>query len=339
MSVVHFQCPSCQAPLRLENRALFVGRTFDCPDCGESLLIEADGSTGVIAKRSRPSDRRASQGSDRPSAIPSVTRRGSSVASSKVSDRGVDLQAPSSVWVRLSGRPVLLGWIVAALFASVLLVVVNSGRDRRLPNENAPVVADIKPAEKKVDESKSSEESPPDSANPNSKLAIDSDPQPSKPSNAAANNDAPQLQDNSQPPPADVGNDLSPGNKLSAEPAPVENPAAIEPLPVAVPPPPEPAAESFVLTPEAIAAKLGQKIASFHQPKAVPFVKLLDTVEELAGVPIVWDLDRVTDEQLQKSVTLRLKETTVGEILDTLLKQVGLERRIVEGKIELTPSG
>jgi hypothetical protein len=90
-----------------------------------------------------------------------------------------------------------------------------------------------------------------------------------------------------------------------------------------------------VLSVEAIEAKLQQNIVRFEQPKPIAFVKLLDTVEELAGVPIVWDLDRVADEQLQKPVTIRLKETTVAEILDTLLKQVGLERQIAAGKIEL----
>ena len=90
-------------------------------------------------------------------------------------------------------------------------------------------------------------------------------------------------------------------------------------------------------TPEAIEAKLQQKIARFDQAKPVAFVKVLETVEELAGVPIVWDLERVDEQHLQKTVTLSLKQTTVAEILDTLLKQVRLERRTVEGKIELRP--
>ncbi|HLQ44353.1 MAG TPA: hypothetical protein VK137_06470 [Planctomycetaceae bacterium] len=90
-------------------------------------------------------------------------------------------------------------------------------------------------------------------------------------------------------------------------------------------------------TADSIDAKLRQKIVRFEQTKPVPFVKLLDIVEEMCGVPIVWDLETVDEEQLQKSVTLKLSQTTVGEILDTLLKQVALERRVVEGHIELRP--
>lgn len=112
---------------------------------------------------------------------------------------------------------------------------------------------------------------------------------------------------------------------------PDEKPPVDPPKPVA-PPAPAPS------TPEAIEAKLQQKIARFDQAKPVAFIKVLDTIEELAGVPIVWDLERVDEQHLQKNVTLSLKQTTVAEILDTLLKQVGLERRTIEGKIELRPA-
>ncbi len=327
MSVVHFQCPSCQAPLRLENRALFVGRTFDCPDCGESLLIEANGSTGVKAKRFSASTRRASEGPENSAANLSLARRASHETASKVSDRGVDLQSPRSAWERLSRRPALLGWIVAALFASMLLVVVNFGRQRGVPETDTPVVA----------ENKTPETAPQESAEQNSKTTIEPDPD-SPPANDPSP-DATKPKDNSEQPPPDVSKDSPRDSQPPAAADPAEKPAAEEPKPVPVPPPPEPApaTASFVLSSEAIETKLRQKIARFDQPKPVAFVKLLDTVEELAGVPIVWDLDRVTDEQLQKPVTIRLKETTVGEILDTLLKQVGLDRRTVEGKIELLP--
>ena len=327
MSVVHFQCPSCQAPLRLENRALFVGRTFDCPDCGDSLLIEADGSAGVKAKRSNTPTRRVCEGIETSNVAPSLTRRSNHETTSKVSDRGVDLQSPKSAWDRLSRRPALLGWVVAALFATVLLVVVNSGRPRGVPEADAPVVA----------ENKTPEAVPQESAEQNSKTVAEPDPN-SPPANDQSP-DATKPKDNSDQPPPDVIKDSPRDSQPPAAADPAEKPVAEEPKPVPVPPAPEPAQApaSFVLSSEAIEGKLRQKIARFDQPKPVAFVKLLDTVEELAGVPIVWDLDRVADEQLQQPVTIRLNATTVGEILDTLLKQVGLERRIVAGKIELLP--
>ncbi len=327
MSVVHFQCPSCQAPLRLENRALFVGRMFDCPDCRESLLIEADGSSGVKAKRSHAPTRRVSEGMETSDANPSQTRRANHETASKVSDRGVDLQAPKSAWERQSRRPALLGWIVAALFAVMLLVVINSGQPQSAPKADTPVVA----------ENKTSETVQQESAEQNSKTAIEPDPNALRVNDQSPDDAKPK--DNSEQSPPDATKDAARDSQPPAAADPVESPAVEAPKPVPVPPEPEPTPvpASLALSPEAIEAKLRQKIARFDQSKPVAFVKLLDTVEELAGVPIVWDLDRVADENLQKPVTIRLNATTVGDILDTLLKQVGLERRVVAGKIELLP--
>lgn len=314
MSVVQFSCPSCQAPLRLQNRALFVGRTFDCPDCHESLLIEADGSTGVKAKALAGSDkpaRRASEGSGLSTiGDPSLARRASLKTASSVSDIGVSSPLRPSAWDRLSRRPAVLGWIVAAVFAVILLIVVKPSRDRTLTELAPPAKKDSQPTESTSDNKPAIEE--PDKVNPAAVAELES---------AVPEIDSPKVV-----------------AKLELPPLP-EPPAVVEPAPVTEKPPteePKPVAPA-VLSVEAVEAKLQQKIVRFDQSKPVPFVKVLDTVEELAGVPIVWDLDRVDDEQLQKPVTLQLKQTTVGEILDTLLKQVGLERRTVDGRIELLP--
>ncbi len=318
MSVVQFQCPSCQAPLRLQNRALFVGRAFDCPDCHESLLIEGDGSAGVKAKalpRSDNSARRASEGSSSAETPdPSLTRRASLKTASSASDLGVALQPPMSAWDRLSRRPAALGWIVAALFGVMLLIVVNSGRYSGQSKSVPPVTQSAGSA--------SHDKSPPSQVDEqNSKAAAEPDPTIPE---ADVTKGVAKLQLPPLPEPADVVEPPRDDKPATV----VEKPPMDEPKPAT---PPAPA----VLSPEAIEAKLQQKIVRFDQAKPVPFVKVLDTVEELAGVPIVWDLNRVDDEQLQKPVTLQLKQTTVGEILDTLLKQVGLERRTVDGHIEL----
>ncbi len=323
MSVVPFQCPSCQAPLRLQNRALFVGRAFDCPDCHESLLIEADGSAGVKAKVLPRSDKptrsvREESGAT-PVDAPSLARRASLKTTSSVSDLGVVLQPPMSAWDRLSRRPAVLGWIVAALFAVILLIVVNSGRERG-PSESVPPVAADSQSTGNASDNKSR---PSQTDEQNTKTVTEADP------TIPEENATKAVTKLERPPPPEPVAVVEPPH--DDKPVPIgEKPPAEEPKP-AVPPTPA------VLSPEAVEAKLQQRIVRFDQPKPVPFVKVLDTVEELAGVPIVWDLDRVDDEQLQKPVTLQLKQTTVGEILDTLLKQVGLERRTVEGRIELHP--
>lgn len=297
-SIVQFQCPSCQAPLRLQNRALFVGRAFDCPDCHESLLIEADGLAGVTAK---------------------ALRRASLKTGSNVSDLGITLQPPVSAWERLSRRPAALGWIVAALFAVILLIVVNPSGDRGHSESVLPVTPDSQSA---------------GSASDNKSVTSQTDQEESK----VAAEPAPTIPD------SDATKVVA---KLEIPPLPepavvVEPPRDDKSVPVVEKTPAEESKPAVpltpaVLSPEAVEAKLRQKIARFDQSKPVPFVKVLDTVEELAGVPIVWDLERVDDEQLQKPVTLQLKQTTVGDILDTLLKQVGLERRTVDGRIELHP--
>ena len=314
MSVVQFQCPSCQAPLRLQNRALFVGRTFDCPDCHESLLIEADGSTGVKAKalpRSGKLARRASEGLNvSEDNDPSLARRAGLKTASSGSDLGVGLKPPMSAWGRLSRRPAVLGWIVAALFAVILLIVVKPGRDRAQTESIPPIKENLQPVESASSNKPAIEEPKKE----RSEIAAELDP-------AVRVSDSPKVVAKLELPP------LPEPVAVVEPPLVAQKPAADEPKP-AVP---------AVLSAEAVEAKLRQKIVRFDQLKPVPFVKVLDTVEELAGVPIVWDLDRVDDEQLQKPVTLQLKQTTVGEILDTLLKQVGLERRIVEGRIELHP--
>ena len=320
MSVVHFQCPSCQAPLRLENRALFVGRSFDCPDCRETLLIEADGSTGVKARPLPPIASTKNPSSATTSLPP---RTADKTNSHRVTDLGVLLPGRPSVGDRLSRRPAVLGWIVAALCAVILFVAVSPNRQ--------PGPSGVDPLNVAAANSEAASSKEPDPAASHKQPKSDGD-------DTTAMNDANELKADANPvlpvPPLPAEATVEPprDNKPNTDVAgPDEKPPVDPPKPVA-PPAPAPS------TPEAIEAKLQQKIARFDQAKPVAFIKVLDTIEELAGVPIVWDLERVDEQHLQKNVTLSLKQTTVAEILDTLLKQVGLERRTIEGKIELRPA-
>ena len=315
MSVARFQCPTCQAPLRLQDRALFLGRTFACPDCVAMLLIEAHGHDGVSARTTT-----AAADKSRRSLKPKNTEKLSASTSpvATLPDFGVHLQPRASVMDALSRRPALLGWSVAILFAIVLFAVISSS-GKSPPADVAPVTAtDPKPVappanDSQADHKKSntlteSELTPSDQNVNTLELTPDKKPQPLE-SVAPEQMTAPDSKPNAPKP---VANNTPP-----------EPPD--EPVPEA--PPKE--------TTENIEARLKQKIARFEQVKPVPFVKLLDVLEDLAGVPIGWDLESVDDQQLQKPVTLKLPQTTVGEILDALLKQVGLERRIVDGRIEL----
>ncbi len=333
MPVVHFQCPQCQAPLRLENRALFLGRIFPCPDCGANLLIESNGTDGVLARVATAPVTVKPEHSD----VPRVKRTlPLEVAPVRLTDLGVNLQPRLSVLDKIGQRPALLGWSVAALFAIMLWLLVSSGPEQSSPSSVAQPATDsptkndpatINPASKsqRIDASADAE----NQSEANRRLAqkVSSD-------NAAdPTSRRPAVTDPSVPPdgesvkPKDKKNDV-PVIPVPPEPQEPEMNEATEPKPF------KPTPQETV---EMIDARLRQKIARFEQPKPVPFIKLLDIVEELAGVPIVWDLQTVDEEQLQKPVVLVAKQTTVGEILDTLLKQVGLERKSVDGRIELRP--
>jgi hypothetical protein len=319
MSVVQFQCPSCQAPLRLQNRALFVGRTFDCPDCGGRLRIEASGDSEVKALSVPDVVGDTLPTTGQPFAVPTGVPR---THSSRFAETLANVKPRDAIWDRLSRRPAIAGWIVAACFGVVLLIIVNSGDT---PSGSPSSLATS-------GTSQSQDENRDRKGNGGSK--------PSDPENP--NEHPPAIE------PRVVMPDQTPGLPVPPEPAepvvvavPVEpksNEANLaRPMPFANDPPKNEPAQPAEPPPLTIEQRLQQKIARFEQSEPVPLVKLLETVEELAGVPIVWDVDRVNEQSLQMPVTLHLKQTTVGEILDALLKQAGLERRTVGGKIELRP--
>jgi hypothetical protein len=272
MSVVHFQCPSCQTPLRLENRALFVGRSFDCPDCCETLLIEAEGSTGVKAS---PIAASASVENLSLGSASQERRTAGHPNSHKVTDLGVSLQGRQSAWDRLSRRPAVLGWIVAALFAVILFFAISPGRH---PTSSEVDPANVAQANSETDSAKKA--LPAESSE--QRLVVD---QPTPKTNDDRKDEA----------------EVGPG--LPVPPLPVETvaepPHENKPNPEAAradeKPPEEPPKPIAPPTPEEVEAKLQQKIARFDQSKPVAFVKVLDTIEELAGVPIVWDLERVDE--------------------------------------------
>lgn len=305
--------------MRLQNRALFVGRIFDCPDCGDRLLIEANGDSDVKAHSASDvvGDRLPSNGPPfaGPAGVPQAQ-------SSRFAEALATVKPRDAIWDRLSRRPAIAGWIVAALFSVVLLVIVNSGDDPS-PSPASLASGGTSQSQDENRERKRTEES--------------------KPSDPGNTNENPTASE-----PLVIISDQTPSLPVPPEPAepvvvavPVEpktdEASPARPMPLANGQPTNEPAKPAEPLPLTIEQRLQQKIARFEQSDPVPFVKLLETVEELAGVPIVWDVDRVNEQSLQMPVTLHLKQTTVGEILDTLLKQVGLERRDDGAKIELVP--
>lgn len=82
---------------------------------------------------------------------------------------------------------------------------------------------------------------------------------------------------------------------------------------------------------------LAVKLVKFEQVQAAPFQELLFQVEEMSGVPIHRgdDVPEKTNPLWSQPVSLRLKETTVGQVLKTLLAKVNLNYTVETDHIEL----
>jgi len=90
-----------------------------------------------------------------------------------------------------------------------------------------------------------------------------------------------------------------------------------------------------------VAALLSQKILKYEQTRAAPFRDVFRELEEMIGVPIRVDeqqLGAVVDV-LDKPVSLKkMQKTTVGEILQALVKQAGLAFIIESDGIRIQPT-
>lgn len=131
----------------------------------------------------------------------------------------------------------------------------------------------------------------------------------------------------SQPmdPPAVAKADPLPKEVTTQKPEPLEEPS--------LPKQPEPEPQ----TPPDIPAALAVKIVKFEQVQNVPLKELLFQVEELAGVPIrlADDAPANDDAVWNQGVSLRLKDTTVGDILNAILQKANLSYTIESDHIRL----
>lgn len=123
-----------------------------------------------------------------------------------------------------------------------------------------------------------------------------------------------------------------------ADPMPVEittqKPKPIEEPPVPKAPDPEPP------MPLDIPAALAVKLVKFEQTQNVPLKELLFQVEELAGVPIrLADNAPSNDDSVWSlGVSLRLKDTTVGDVLKAVLEKAKLRYTIESDHIRIEPA-
>ena len=104
MDVTTFQCPHCQAVLRMRGKQL-VDSTFQCPDCNQFLQFSqtAEGSPAISVMPASPADKADSQISLKVDLWLSALRRGSR---------------------NLASSPVLISWVVAGMGAILILLMM-----------------------------------------------------------------------------------------------------------------------------------------------------------------------------------------------------------------------
>jgi len=90
-----------------------------------------------------------------------------------------------------------------------------------------------------------------------------------------------------------------------------------------------------------IPAALSRKILSFDQVKPAAAYQLLLQIEELSGVRIDYDRQKLgaAAERLDKPISLRMKNASLEELLSDILRQIELQRKDEKSRITIvTPS-
>lgn len=86
-----------------------------------------------------------------------------------------------------------------------------------------------------------------------------------------------------------------------------------------------------------VAARLRQPLSSFDQPRPVSARSLFESLEEMIGVPVLMDAKDLgaSAGALDQKVTLKLKSTTVGDLLQAVADRTGLQWQIDGESIRL----
>ncbi|MEX2288259.1 MAG: hypothetical protein WD648_14285 [Planctomycetaceae bacterium] len=293
-----FSCPHCDAPLRAKDARL-AGRTVECPDCRRPLKIVADASRQLTVQAAPTSEKGTT----------SFAKGGVGA----VAKAAKSIRRRTARWQEVLSNPLVVAWAAGGVLTFMLLIALWPRRDYAARDSADNAVA--RQAESSDKNTGDSDEEPAAKANDASKSA------------PLAMNELPV----EAPKPVALVENNPPAEQIAiAEPAVAEKPPiASEP---AVEPPPQPA------PPIDVAANLAQPIVRFEQIRPVPFRDLLLLVEEMAGVPIVYD--QIDPAAMQTAfdtrVSLSLQRTTVGEILQETLKRVGLSFDVEPGIIRLS---
>lgn len=320
MHSIKFQCPSCSARLRLRDRNQ-LRRKIPCPDCGEPLKLSPDGPHRVVVSRISNAAKDAAPGR---------------------------AAAPTSVIRAKLSEPRIASLLVATLILVGLVVILwtSSGTTAESPgdavaaDETQPVPEDQSATGQEV-----ADETPAPEVEPNTNDSAKVDDAKSKTTERIASADnstnaTSKAGTTEVRPPIEETPDASNASSgtIESETTPIVEPDLnpIEPDRKHTEQKPEPPPADPVESDEERAArvqrKLDQKILAYEQPQPVKLTHLLLEWEELSGVAVEF-ADDVPAATRQLPVSVKLKNTTVRQILDALLNEAQLTSRSEADKI------
>jgi hypothetical protein len=309
------ECPHCHVPLRVKDRGL-VGHTFPCPDCGRPLRVMDGGESGLQLQAVPPQTHTASD-----PAVKQVTKATSQKVSAKkrtpqpepsesethgrgkqLARRAAELAATLLAFFR---EPLVLVWSSAILFAIVMLFLLapwgGSTPVRRAESQRVPVAGAEVPGNVNGPNAARVQRPPVEAVRP------ELPPQIAEPVAQA---------------------EPAPNDAIERAPVEAARPAGIVVADVQPPP------QGVRLD---VKTALNQPIVRYEQTLAVPLGDLLLELEEMAAVPIFYDAERVAglEGRLQKRVSFKAEQTTVGEILRLALKQAEMDFEVRQDGIHL----
>jgi len=296
MDITSFQCPHCQAVLRMRNRQV-EGSIFPCPDCQQKLHITSTSGSELTISVIQPEPE----------------PRGPSVLAVKTQTGLKQLHQAAAY---LLASPVLTAWLVAGTGALLLILLIifddHPATDIALNQEHEPETVSATPETEPVtapaapvDEPPVAEDVPelPEKKNPNQLEPV----APVKPAPVK---------------PVDV-----PAEQQVAVAAEPDNlPPLVASKPQLAAPPPAPQTD--------VTLALQIPILDFRQTDEVPlktmiiqFEEMLDTEFNLA--------DNVKNDArlLETPITLSSKNTTLSNLLEQILSEVALTFTVKSNKI------
>lgn len=290
MSFGHCSCPDCDTTLRIRDRT-FVGRQVQCPECHVALVIELDRDE-VLTARKPPRDPALKSAA---TAVTSAAAETGSRAPTRVDELRSALSSPLALaWALALAVSALF---VVAMFRPAVRFGSPGSSVRPQAAADNPVTPVVEP--KALDST----------LHPTPVLTAPLDPL----ANPTA--DATATVNDSKPHPTTSPLSQQPDGGPTVKP--VET-VAVTPIPPAPPvPPPTPRIDFDAI--------LKQRLQSFDQSKPVSRRELIELMEELIGAPIRYDVAELGEKNLDKQVTFKVENPTLGGLLKTILEPAGWE--------------